>query len=202
MLDLKSRIENLRSGIWDKIGTATRVKDSKKVSFYTEILKKVEHLTDEFKKIEGELRSLELKTDSDSGKGKKRRADNEDALKNSFAESIKREFHLEEDFRFIGRSQIVFSNSRKRFLFRYSSFQRKDSKWFWGVSKKYWIDWSQQDYLALVFENELGRYEYLLLNSQESKTLFENCSRSKGDIKINMRIYSDGVTRLQEYQNV
>jgi len=87
-------------------------------------------------------------------------------------------------------------------LFRYSSFQENAKKWFWGVSGKYWKNWTSDDYLALVFENQNRQtYSFFLLNDLDARTLFEKCSENSEAKKINARIYrSDNKPHLQEWR--
>jgi len=88
------------------------------------------------------------------------------------------------------RSLLDFGS--KRILCKYSSFSESQRKWFWGVSKMYWDDWRDTDYLALIFEDEIkGGYSYLLFNSQEAQHLFNDCSISSGEKKISVRIPAD-----------
>lgn len=134
-------------------------------------------------------------------KGRKSRdIDLEDALKTSLGNYLKNkwgEFHRE------GDSMLVFLHDYRRVLCKYSSFSREQSKWFWGVSGKYWTKWKPQHYLALIRENEDGPdYSFVLLNSRESEILFERCSESNGEKKIDMRIYEDGETRLIEFKEL
>jgi len=124
----------------------------------------------------------------------------ERALKKSLGNQLKTnwgEFHKKEP------SQLIFPNIEKRVLCKYSSFDNKQSKWFWGVPQTYWANWKPEDCLALILENEDGKsYSYLLLDAEESITLFDKCSVSKREKKINMRYYmTDGEIRIQEWQN-
>jgi len=100
-----------------------------------------------------------------------------------------------------GQSQLIFNGAR--LLCKYSSFHKDQSRWFWGVSKTFWENWEETDYLALIFENEnRAGYSYLLLNSDEALRLFGLCSESMGEKKINMRIYMDeGVVKFQEWKD-
>jgi len=121
-------------------------------------------------------------------------------LRESLGDSIKSELkegpYEKED------SQLIFPHSGKRFLCKYSSFERDHSRWFWGVSQKYWANWGSKDHLGLIMENEDGQgFSYLLLDSQESLELFKRCSESNGEKKINMRNYvGGGGVRIQEWQ--
>jgi len=97
---------------------------------------------------------------------------------------------LGETFIGSGQSLLVFRRSGKRFLCKYSSFRRDQSRWWWGVPRLHWTDWGPQDSLVLIMENHTGEgYSYLLLDSKESKELFSRCGDSDGEKKINMRVY-------------
>ena len=103
-----------------------------------------------------------------------------------------------------GASQLVFPNIGKRVLCKYSSFDKRHSHWFWGVSRSYWINWGPQDYLALIMENEDSQgYSFLLLNPEEASALLEKCGESKnGEKKINRRVYvQDGESRFVEWKD-
>ena len=106
-------------------------------------------------------------------------------------------------FRKIGDSLLQFENSNKKVLCKYSSFSTDHSRWFWGVANKYWTNWDNNFYLALIMENDnLKEFSYLLLNPSESKTLFsrDEISESNGEKKINLRLYkSDNKFHLQEW---
>jgi hypothetical protein len=104
-----------------------------------------------------------------------------------------------------GRSQLVFKTCGMKVLCRFSCNIKDESRWFWGVSKKYWANWDQNDNLALVMIQKGQRNSsYLLLNSQESLILFKKCSESKlGEKKINMRFAkSNGRVHIQEWQEL
>jgi len=136
-----------------------------------------------------------------SAEGRKvRNPEMEVILKESLGNIIKRD--LNEESYEKKDSQLVFPHSGKKFLCKYSRFERDHSKWFWGVSQKYWANWSSKDYLALIMENEDDQgFSYLLLDSKESLELFKRCSESNGEKKINMRIYvGGGGVRIQEWQ--
>jgi len=98
--------------------------------------------------------------------------------------------------------QSMLSFNDQNVLCKYSGFRSDQSRWFYGVSKKYWNNWGANDYLGLIMENESGDgYSYILLNSEESKILFGRCSESNDEKKINMRIYmDDGIIRIQEWK--
>lgn len=130
---------------------------------------------------------------------KKRDPELEEMLKVSLGNTLKDSWG---SFSLKGHSLLDFGD--KRILCKYSSFSRSQSKWFWGVSKIYWDDWQNNDYLALILENEIkGGYSYLLFNAQEAQRLFNECSKSKdgGEKKISMRIYADDdKPHLQEWR--
>jgi len=136
-------------------------------------------------------------TSSTSPIRKKRDTALEAAIKKALGDQLKAEFG---DFVTKGQSQLVFNNTRV--LCKYSSFHNDQSRWFWGVSKIYWQHWQENDYLALIFENDVGnQFSYLLLDSDEAKRLFGYCSESNGEKKINMRIYADDdKVRFQEWK--
>ena len=119
------------------------------------------------------------------------------ALKAALGRQLRKKFG---DFQSEGQSQLVFDKARV--LCKYSSFYNDQSRWFWGVAKTYWQYWENTDYLALIYENEIGeKYSYLLLDSVEAQRLFRACSESNDEKKINMRIYvDDQVARLQEWK--
>jgi len=121
----------------------------------------------------------------------------EAALKAALGRQLRRKFG---DFQSEGQSLLVFDKTRV--LCKYSSFHNEQSRWFWGVAKTYWQNWANSDYLALIFESEVGdKYSYLLLDSGEAQRLFSNCSESNDEKKINMRIYMDDQeAHLQEWK--
>lgn len=106
------------------------------------------------------------------------------------------------DFKLISNSVLDFQNSPTKVLCKYSSYSHEQSRWFWGVSKKYWSEWDDDFYLALLMENENREgYSFLLLEPTEASYLFTRCSESNGEKKINLRFYkSDGRLHLQEWQ--
>jgi hypothetical protein len=121
----------------------------------------------------------------------------EAALKTALGRLLRRKFG---EFQSEGQSLLVFEKARV--LCKYSSFHNDQSRWFWGVAKTYWQNWEDSDYLALIFESEIGdKYSYLLLDSSEAQRLFSNCSESNDEKKINMRIYMDDQeAHLQEWK--
>lgn len=121
----------------------------------------------------------------------------EAALKTSLGTQLKKQFG---DFRSEGQSLLAFRGARV--LCKYSSFHHDQARWFWGVSKTYWHNWANTDYLALIYENEAGNeYSYILLDAAETKELFRACSVSNDEKKINMRIYiDDHMARFQEWK--
>ncbi|ACL04918.1 hypothetical protein Dalk_3228 [Desulfatibacillum aliphaticivorans] len=128
---------------------------------------------------------------------KKRDTALEASLKYALGERLKDQFGL---FELKGQSQLVFDGVRV--LCKFSSFHDDKSRWFWGVSKSYWQSWEPTDLLALIMENEdRDSYSFILLSSDEAQDLFNLCSESAGEKKINMRIYSnDNVVRIQEWK--
>jgi hypothetical protein len=121
----------------------------------------------------------------------------EAALKTALGRQLRKQFGA---FQSEGQSQLVFD--KVRVLCKYSSFHNDQSRWFWGVAQTYWKNWEKTDYLALIYENEIGnKYSYLLFESAEAQRLFRSCSESNDEKKINMRIYMDDqVARLQEWK--
>ena len=106
------------------------------------------------------------------------------------------------DFNLISNSILDFQNSPKKILCNYSSYSFDYDRWFWGVSRKYWSEWDDNFYLALLMENKDNEnYSFLLLEPKDALHLFPLCSESGGDKKINLRYYkSDGMLHLQEWQ--
>lgn len=128
---------------------------------------------------------------------KKRDTALESALKNALGERLKDKFGL---FTLKGQSQLVFNGARV--LCKFSSFRDDQSRWFWGVSKAYWENWEPTDYLALIMENQdQDGYSFVILDPNEAQSLFNTCSESAGEKKINMRIYADdNAVRFQEWK--
>jgi hypothetical protein len=122
------------------------------------------------------------------GARKKRDPELEKILKESLGNTLKDNWG---SFSLKGRSLLDFGN--KRILCKYSSFSQGQAKWFWGVSRKHWDNWQETDYLALILEDGIKGYSYLLFNSEEARRLFNICSVSKDgeQKKISMRIYAD-----------
>lgn len=100
-------------------------------------------------------------------------------------------------------SLLIFNNGERRILCKYSSFSTDQNRWFWGVSSKYWSEWKDNDYLALIMENDdLETYSFLLINPNDARKLFTKCSESNGEKKINLRFYKgDGKMHFQEWQD-
>jgi hypothetical protein len=133
------------------------------------------------------------------GARKKRDPELEKILKESLGSTLKENWG---SFSLEGRSLLDFGD--KRILCKYSSFSQGQAKWFWGVSKKHWDDWQDTDYLALILEDGIKGYSYLLFNSEEARRLFNICSVSKDgeQKKISMRIYADDdKPHLQDWQS-
>ena len=96
------------------------------------------------------------------------------------------------DFYYENTTKIVFPDSGKNIFCICSSFYEEESKWFWGIPKKYWTNWQNNDLLALVLQNETGGYSFILLTSQEAKALIDKLGMDKyQNKKINMRIYKE-----------
>ncbi|HNT90474.1 MAG: hypothetical protein BWY08_00757 [Bacteroidetes bacterium ADurb.Bin174] len=140
----------------------------------------------------------EIKRDDLSSDRKKRDTALESVLKKSLGKRLQEQLG---HFTLRGQSQLMFNNAI--FLCKYSSFHDDQSRWFWGVSKSYWHNWKQTDHLVLILENaDKNGYSYIILTPDESKHLFSVCSDSRGEKKINMRIYADdNVTRLPEWKD-
>lgn len=106
------------------------------------------------------------------------------------------------DFNLISNSILDFQNSQKKVLCNYSSYSIEYDRWFWGVSRKYWSEWDDNFYLALLMENkDKESYSFLFLQPEDALHLFPMCSESGSDKKINLRFYkSDGMLHLQEWK--
>lgn len=132
------------------------------------------------------------------GSGKRPRFfEGEMALRSYFADSLKPKFGA---YQFEGETLINFPESSTKILCIFSRFNKEGSKWFWGISSKYWKS-MPYDYLSLLFENDIGGFSYLLLNHQETKKLLNLCGTDKSGEhkKINMRIYqSEDLPRFEK----
>ena len=129
-------------------------------------------------------------TDTVYGARKKRNPELEKILKESLGNTLKDNWG---SFSLKGRSLLDFGN--KRILCKYSSFSQGQAKWFWGVSKKHWNDWQDTDYLALILEDGIKGYSYLLFNSEEARRLFKICSVSKDGSEKKIADYSEKKTQ-------
>ncbi len=110
-------------------------------------------------------------------------------LRESLANRFKKKLG---DFYYENTTKIVFPDSGKNIFCICSSFYEEESKWFWGIPKKYWNNWQNNDLLALVLQNETGGYSFILLTSQEAKALIDKLGMDKyQNKKINMRIYKE-----------
>ena len=129
---------------------------------------------------------------------KKRDTARESALKYALGYNLKNKFG---PFTIEGQSQLVFNGTQV--LCKFSSFHDDQSRWFWGVSSVYWQNWESTDYLALIMENEgHDGYSYIILDSEEAQFLFNACSESGGEKKINMHVYADdNLARFQEWKD-
>lgn len=119
------------------------------------------------------------------------------ALRSYFAGSLKPKYG---NYRFEGDTLINFPETDTKILCIYSRFNRQYSKWFWGISSKYWKN-MPYNYLALLFENDLGGFSYLMLSATEAQNLLSLCGTDKtGEHKkINMRIYqSEDLPRFEK----
>lgn len=107
------------------------------------------------------------------------------------------------DFHLVSNSILDFQNSPKKVLCKYSSYSPEQNRWFWGVSQKYWTEWDNNFYLALLMENaDHESYSFLLLEPKDALYLFTKCSESAGEKKINLRFYKyDGMPHLQEWKD-
>ncbi len=72
--------------------------------------------------------------------------------------------------------RIVFLDSGKNIICPYSSFSKEYNRWFWGIPKKYWDNWQNNYYLALILENEIQGHSFILLGPKESKKLLTKTS--------------------------
>ena len=90
----------------------------------------------------------------------------------------------------LDRTKLVFSNSNRMILCKYSSFSNENNGWFWGVSMKYWDNWTEEDHLALIMENpDREGYSFLYFNPEEAMYLLNECGKDKkGEKKINVRM--------------
>jgi hypothetical protein len=123
----------------------------------------------------------------------------EDKLIYSLGERLKNQWG---DFRQEGVGLLIFAN--KTVLCKFSKYDEKNAKWFWGVSQADRYAWSPQNWLALIFENEdHNTYSFLLFNSQESGVLFDQCKQATGDKYISM-LTDDAYEslRIQEWRHL
>ena len=128
---------------------------------------------------------------------KPRNIENEKKLKLEVGESLNWG-----DFQLESQSILRFNKLDKSVICKYSSFSYHYKKWFWGVSYNLWNSWNDNTYLALIMENEdLISYSFILLNPENSTTLFSKCSESDGEKKINLRCHSDGYFYMQEWKD-
>jgi len=169
------------------------------VSFFNELSngeKKMDHVIQQTDFVRPSARPI--RPYSPSSDRKKRNTALEAALKNALGKKLEDQFG---SFILEGESQLIFNGTRV--LCKFSSFHDDQSRWFWGVSKKYWQNWKLTDYLALIMKNETGDgHSYILMDSKEAQTLFNACSESAGEKKINMRIYMDDeIVRFQEWKD-
>lgn len=96
-------------------------------------------------------------------------------------------------------SSYKFSNERKVFTF-YSNLNY--DRWWFGVSKKYWKNWDDQTYMALIMREEI-KCSTVMLNPFDSKNLLNRIQPAQRNQKhINVRIPSGpGKIYIQEWQD-
>ncbi len=71
-------------------------------------------------------------------------------------------------------------------------------KWFFGINKKYWSNWRDNDYLAFLMRDG-NSCSYILLSSDEAKHLLsESGPDMNGEKKINIRTPASGKIYFQE----
>jgi len=106
-------------------------------------------------------------------------------------------------FRLVSNTVLEYLNSPQKVLCKYSSYSPEQDRWFWGVGHKYWSEWDDDSYLALLMGNkDQTSYSFLLLKPKEALCLFPKCSEHGGEKKINLRVYkSDGKLHFQEWQD-
>lgn len=123
----------------------------------------------------------------------------EDKLVYSLGERLKNQWG---DLRQEGVGLLIFAN--KTVLCKFSKYDEKSAKWFWGVSQADRYAWGPQNWLALILENEDQKsYSFLLFNSQESGVLFDQCKQTTGDKYITM-LTDDAYEslRIQEWRHL
>jgi len=130
---------------------------------------------------------------------KPRNVNKEKKYKKEVGEYLKNKYQFG-DYK-LNRTVLEFKNTGKKVLCKYSSCLLERESWFWGVGKKYWLDWDNNWYLVLIMENKNTEcHSFLLLESNEAKHLFEKCSESNGEKKINLRRNKDDLLRFQEWK--
>jgi hypothetical protein len=76
-----------------------------------------------------------------------------------------------------------------------------NDRWFYGIIEKYWRNWDQTSYIALLMRDG-NRCSYVLINPKESIDLISRINLSKDNSKkINVRIPSVGKIYIQEWQD-
>lgn len=105
------------------------------------------------------------------------------------------------DFEIREESVLYYRDEGKKVLCKYSSFSTEQKRWFYGVPERYWSDWDDNFYLAFILGGTNDDDRFLLLKPSDAITLFDKCSLSHGERKINLRIYqSDGKIHIQEWR--
>ena len=133
-------------------------------------------------------------------KKKPRDVEREKQLKKSVGENLRREHNWGKCT--LKNTVLEFHNSESKVLCKYSS-KSENGTWFWGVGIKYWSEWDDNNYLALLMENEdQVSYSFLFLKSKDAIRLFERCGEdNRGEKKINLRLYKDGRLHFQDWQD-
>ena len=129
---------------------------------------------------------------------KKRKKIRESVLKSALAKRFEKKWG---QYEFENNIKIVYPNEGKNIICPYSSFYEENSKWFWGIPKKNWDNWGDNDYLVLILENEIEGFSMILFTPNESKALLRKCGIQKENKNklINLRIYKeDDIVKFQE----
>jgi hypothetical protein len=76
-----------------------------------------------------------------------------------------------------------------------------NDRWFYGIIEKYWKNWDNNSYIALLMRDGKN-CSYVLLNPNESINLISRINLSKDNSKkINVRIPAAGKIYIQEWQD-
>jgi hypothetical protein len=97
------------------------------------------------------------------------------------------------------KSVITTEDQSRQIICAYSALA---GKWFYGISKKYWDNWSDTNFLALLMRDG-NSCSYVLLSPNEARELLDNCSEStKTENKnIHIRFPASGKILIQEWQD-